>query len=176
MKTCMHSNGTSDRNRWGDLTESIRRKAPGAKIRLRDEFAPGLELILRRQVPPAELSAVIDRILSDVMLAIECDGLSSPDFLSALVRSTARRLIPTSTARIEAEVNARPNEVIECILQELPDHQREALRMVYVEDADDQTVCARTKLTLNELTALKNSMRERFVVTAVGQHSRAMSQ
>jgi hypothetical protein len=176
MKTCVQEEENSDLNRWGDLTESIRGKVPGAYTRLHSEFGRGLELILRRQVPPTELRVVVDEILGNVMLVIECDGLSSPDLLPALVRRTARVFVPTTTPWTKTEVNALHSAVLEGIVQQLLDSQREALAMVYVDGTDDQTTCARTRLTINELTALKDSIRERFRMTAVGQQSRAMNQ
>jgi hypothetical protein len=174
MKTCVRLDENSDGNRWGDLTTSIRAKVPGAYIRLHNEFGRGLELILRRQIPKTQLGAVLDQILGNVTLAIECGGLSTPDLLPALVRCTARELIPTSVARIETEVSGRPNEVLERILQQLPNNQREALEMVYVDGTDDHTVCARTRLTINELTAIRDSVRERFTLASGGRRSNAM--
>jgi hypothetical protein len=176
MKAYVHEKENSDLSRWGDLTESIRGRVPGACVTLRNEFGRGLELILRRQVPQTELSQVVDEILANVMLSIECEGLSSPDLLPALVRRTARVFIPTTTPWTEMAVNVPPSAVLECILQQLPDNQREALAMVYVDGTDDQTTCARTGLTINELIAVKDSVRERFRITAIGRQSRAMSQ
>jgi hypothetical protein len=176
MKRCVHLGQSPASYQQGDLNESIRDMVPGAFTKLHNEFGPGLELLLRRQVPQTELAAVIDKILGNVTLAIESDGLSSLDLLPALVRSTARQLIPTSMAQIETAVNGLHSAVLEGILQQLPDNQREALEMVYVDGTDDQTICAHTQLTIDELIELKGSVRERFRMTAVGQQSRAVSQ
>ncbi len=176
MKTRLHPNEDTDLNRWGDVTESIRGRVPGANIWLHKEFARGLELLLRRQVPPTELADTIDKILGNVMRAIECDGLSRPDLLPALVRSTARQLISMSVPRIETEVNDPPSALLESMLQHLPENQREGLEMIYVDGADNRTVCALTRLNMNELIAIKSSIRERFLLISRRQWSKTMGQ
>jgi hypothetical protein len=163
MITCEHPNDEADGNRWRDLTESVHAKVLGANIRLHKEFERGLELLLCRQVPAGELFGIIQKILENVVRTIESDGLSSPDLLPALVRRAARQLIPLTVPRAE-QVNAPPpNAILESILRPLPHNQREALEMVYVGGLDDEAVCARNGLTIQELTALRASVRERFI-------------
>jgi hypothetical protein len=175
MTTCEHPNEGADLNRWSDLTESLRGKIPGASLKLHKEFERGLEVLLRRQVPVGELSSVINRVPATVTLTIASDGLIDPDLLPALVRRTARQLIPTSAPAIEAEVDIGPNVILAGILQHLPHNQREALEMVYVDGADHRVVCALKGLTIKELTTIKSSVRERFMVT-VNQRSKAVHQ
>jgi hypothetical protein len=175
MTTCEHPNEGADLNRWRDLTESLRGKIPGASLELHKEFERGLEVLLRRQVPAEELSSVINRVLANVTLTIASDGLIDPDLLPALVRRTARQLIPVSDPAIEAGVGIAPNVILEGILQHLPHNQREALKMVYVDGADHRAVCALNGLTIKELTTIRSSVRERFMVT-VSQRSKAVHQ
>jgi hypothetical protein len=176
MITCEHSNEGADLDRWRNITESVRGKALEANIKLYKEFEQGLELLLRRQVPSVELSGVIHAILAAVMKAIESDGLPSPDLLPALVRRTARQLIPMTVPRIETDASVTPNVMLESILQRLPPNQREALEMVYVGGADDQVVCGLKGLTIKELTTIKTSVREQFMVISTREAgSKAMS-
>ena len=176
MITCEHSNESADLDRWRNVTESVRGKVLGANIKLYKEFERGLELMLRRQVPSVELSGVIREILATVTQTIESDGLSSPHLLPALVRRTARQRIPRTVRWIETEVSVTPNVMLESILRRLPHNQREALEMVYVGGADDQVVCALNGLTIKELTTIKTSVREQFMVISTSQvGSKAMS-
>src|SRR3981189_658768 len=101
MKTCEHPNDDTDGNRWRDLVESLRGKVPGSDIRLQEAFKRGLEALLCRQVPSAELAGLVYEILANVTRTIESDGLASPDLLPALVRRVARLFIPVSAPRPE---------------------------------------------------------------------------
>jgi hypothetical protein len=162
MITCEHPNDDIDRGRWRDLTESLRKNVLGANIRLHKEFVRGLELMLGKQVPSGELSSVIQNVLANVALTIESGGLDSSDLLPAMVRRAARRLIPQGVPRTEP-VNAPPNAMLESLLQQLTPNQRGALEMVYVDGADDQAVCALKGLTIEELTTIRTSLRERYM-------------
>jgi hypothetical protein len=166
MTTCEHPNDDRDRNRWRNLTESLWGRVSGANIGLHKEFERGLELLLCRQVPSGELRGVIHRILTNVRLAIESDRMADPDLLPALVRRTARQVIPISATRTELGVKTLPpNAVLESFLQQLPHNQREALTMVYVHGIDDHGVCALKGLTIKELTGIRASVRERFMAS-----------
>jgi hypothetical protein len=167
-----HLNEGADLDRWRYLTESVLKKDPGASLKLHKEFEHGLKLLLRRQVSSVKLSGAIHKILADVTRTIVSDGLTSPDLLPALVRRAARHLIPLSAPRIETEVNVVPNVILQSILAQLPQNQRDALEMVYVDGADDQVVCALKGLTIRELTTIRASVRERF---STSQGSKTMS-
>jgi hypothetical protein len=173
MITCEHSNEGADLDRWRNVTESVRGKVLGANAKLYKEFERGLKLLLRPQVPAVELSGVIHAILATVMQTIESDGLTSPDLLPALIRRTARQIIPMTVARIETDVSVMPNMMLESILQRLPPNQRDALEMVYLDGTAVETVCALKGLT--ELATIRASVRSRFMAISASQGSKAMS-
>jgi DNA-directed RNA polymerase specialized sigma24 family protein len=177
MNTCEHPNEETDRNRWRDLVESLRGKVPGADIRLQEAFKRGLELLLCRQAPSAELAGVVYKILANVTRTIESDGLASPDLLPDLVRRVARLFIPVSVARAEPEVKtSQPNAILGSILQGLPPNQREALKMVYVDGTDDESVCALNELSIKEVTMIRVSVRDQFLAISARERSKAMGQ
>jgi hypothetical protein len=175
MITCEHSNEGADLDRWRDLIASVRGKVLGADIRLHKEFEQGLELMLCRQVPSEELPGAIQKIVANVTRTLGSDGLTSPNLLPALVLRSARQLIPLTVPRTEPVSALPPNPMLVSILRQLAPNQREALEMVYVGGADDQTACALKGLTANELAALKTSIRQRFRAFSASPGPKAMS-
>jgi len=176
MITYEHSNQGADLDRWKDLAAAVRGRVSGANVRLRREFERGLELVLCLQVPSGELSGVVQMILATVTRTIESDGLTSPNLLPALVRRTARQLIPLSVPRIDPVSALPPNPMLVSILLQLAPNQREALEMVYVlHGAGDRAVCELKGLTINELTSIKTSVRERFQGISASSESTVMS-
>jgi hypothetical protein len=175
MITCEHSNEGTNLDRWVDLIASVRGNFLGADIGLGKEFRRGLELMLCRQVPSEGLPGVIQKIVASVTKAIRSDGLTSPNLLPALVLRTARQLIPLTVPRTEPASALTPNPMLESILRQLAPNQREALVMVYVHGAGDRAVCELKGLTINELTSIKTSARERFQGISASSESTVMS-
>jgi hypothetical protein len=175
MGTSGHS--SAGFSRWRALTEAVRSRESGANLRLRKEFGRGLELVLHRQVPSKDLANVIDKVLGNVTLAIEFGGLTCPDLLPSLVRQAAREVIPSRSPPIEQGMGATPlNAMLQKLLRQLPQNEREALEMVYLDGADDDTVCALKGLNLKELGAIRTSVRERYMMTSSGRWSKATHQ
>jgi RNA polymerase sigma-70 factor (ECF subfamily) len=169
-----------------ELVARIRSGESDGMAELYAIFIKGIRFYLCRQLGSQELDDKIHDTYLTVVQAIRRGDLREPERLMGFVRTVVRRHV---AAHIERMINTRRNhaepersmrvvdprenpeenamlrqrtELIEKVLSELADRDREVLTRFYLHEQSQEQICAEMRLTETQFRLLKSRAKARF--------------
>ncbi len=171
---------------WVELVERIQRGQTDGMAELYRLFSRGIRFYLCRQLGPQELDDKIHDTFLVVVQAIRKGELREPERLMGFVRTIVRRQVAAhidkvvhsrreqldldSTIRI-ADPRDNPEEnvmfqqrsvLIQRVLRDLPERDREILTRFYLREQSQSEICAEMDLTETQFRLLKSRAKARF--------------
>jgi RNA polymerase sigma-70 factor (ECF subfamily) len=171
---------------WAELVDRIRSGETDGMEDLYQLFSKGIRFYLCRQLGPQELDDKVHDTFVVVVQAIRRDELRDPQRLMGFVRTIVRRQVAAhidwvvhirreqidmeSTIRI-ADPHGNPEEraifrqradLINRVLLELSERDREILTRFYLHEQDQDQICSEMVLTETQFRLLKSRAKARF--------------
>ena len=171
---------------WAILVDRIRRGETDGMEELYQLFSKGIRFYLCRQLGPQELEDKVHDTFVVVVQAIRRGDLREPERLMGFVRTIVRRQVAAhidrivhvrkeqmdmeSTVRI-ADPSGNPEEnamfqqrtkLIERVLGELGERDREILTRFYLHEQGQEQICTEMALTETQFRLLKSRAKARF--------------
>jgi len=178
--------GTESYAEWVDLVNRIRLNETDGMEELYRLFSKGIRFYLCRQLGPQELDDKVHDTFVVVVQAIRRGELREPSRLMGFVRTIVRRQVAAhidkvvhtrrdqidldSTVRL-ADPEGNPEEkamfqqrtdLINRVLGELPDRDREILTRFYLLEQSQDQICSEMALTETQFRLLKSRAKARF--------------
>jgi len=171
---------------WAVLVERIRVGETDGMEELYDLFSKGIRFYLCRQLGPQELEDKVHDTFVVVVQAIRRGDLREPERLMGFVRTVVRRLVAAhidrivhirreqmdmeSTVRIadpagnpeETAIFQQRTKLIERVLEELGERDREILTRFYLHEQGQEQICSEMDLTETQFRLLKSRAKARF--------------
>ncbi len=171
---------------WAELVERIRSGETDGMEELYQLFSKGIRFYLCRQLGPQELDDKVHDTFVVVVQAIRRGELRDPQRLMGFVRTIVRRQVAAhidrvvhirreqidmeSTIRIadphgnpeEAAIFRQRADLIERVLEELSQRDREILTRFYLREQDQDQICSEMALTDTQFRLLKSRAKARF--------------
>jgi RNA polymerase sigma-70 factor, ECF subfamily len=171
---------------WALLVERIRTGQTDGMQELYDLFSKGIRFYLCRQLGPQELEDKVHDTFLVVVQAIRRGDLREPERLMGFVRTIVRRQVAAhidkivhvrreqmdmeSTIRIpDPSENPEENAIfqqraklIQRVLEELGDRDREILTRFYLREQGQEQICSEMDLTETQFRLLKSRAKARF--------------
>jgi RNA polymerase sigma-70 factor (ECF subfamily) len=165
---------------WVDLVERIRVGETDGMQELYQLFAKGLRYHLSRQVGSEELEDKIHDTFVVVVQAIRKGEFQEPSRLMGLVRTIVRRQVGASDDDVigagvsalhfaspgsdteEAAFYSERRDLIQRVLDELPERDRELLSRFYLKEEDQETICRVMGLSEAQFRILTSRAKARF--------------
>lgn len=171
--------------KWVELVDHIRRDEKVGMEELYNVLSKGVRYYLYRQIGPQDLDDRVHECFLHVVDAIKRGTLREPERLMGFVRTIVNRVaiqhIDTLVRRRrEANIdNAAPivdsrqdptdvlslsqrKDLIQRVLSELSERDREILRRFYVEEESVEQICTAMDLTSTQFRLLKSRAKARF--------------
>jgi RNA polymerase sigma-70 factor (ECF subfamily) len=171
---------------WVELVERIKSGESGSMEELYQLFSKGIRFYLCRQLGPQELDDKVHDTFVVVVQAIRRGELREPERLMGFVRTIVRRQVAAhidkvvhnrreqveldSTVRV-ADTRENPEEsaifrqradLIQRVLSELPERDREILTRFYLHEQSQDQICEDMSLTETQFRLLKSRAKARF--------------
>jgi RNA polymerase sigma-70 factor (ECF subfamily) len=171
---------------WAELVDRIHLGETDGMEELYQLFSKGIRFYLCRQLGPQELDDKVHDTFVVVVQAIRRGELRDPQRLMGFVRTIVRRQVAAhidrvvhirreqidmdSTIRI-ADPHRNPEEkaifrqradLINRVLQELSERDREILTRFYLREQDQDQICTEMELTETQFRLLKSRAKARF--------------
>jgi RNA polymerase sigma-70 factor, ECF subfamily len=171
---------------WAELVDRIHSGETDGMEELYQLFSKGIRFYLCRQLGPQELDDKVHDTFVVVVQAIRRGELRDPQRLMGFVRTIVRRQVAAhidrvvhirreqidmeSTTRI-ADPHRNPEEkaifrqradLINRVLQELSERDREILTRFYLQEEDQDQICTEMVLTETQFRLLKSRAKARF--------------
>jgi RNA polymerase sigma-70 factor, ECF subfamily len=171
---------------WVELVDRIRAGRTEGMAELYQLFSKGIRFYLCRQLGPQELDDKVHDTFLVVVQAIRKGELREPERLMGFVRTIVRRQVAAhidkvvhtrrelldldATIRI-ADPRGNPEEtaifrqrakLIQIVLKELPDRDREILTRFYLREQSQEQICSEMELTETQFRLLKSRAKARF--------------
>jgi RNA polymerase sigma-70 factor, ECF subfamily len=171
---------------WAVLVERIRTGETDGMEELYQLFSKGIRFYLCRQLGPQELEDKVHDTFLVVVQAIRRGDLREPERLMGFVRTIVRRQVAAhidkivhvrreqmdieSSSRIpdpagNPEENAifqQRSKLIQRVLEELDDRDREILTRFYLREQGQEQICSEMVLTETQFRLLKSRAKARF--------------
>ena len=171
---------------WVELVERIRSGESGSMEELYQLFSKGIRFYLCRQLGPQELDDKVHDTFVVVVQAIRRGELREPERLMGFVRTIVRRQVAAhidrvvhsrreqveldSTVRIadprdnpeESAIFRQRADLIQRVLGELPQRDREILTRFYLNEQGQDQICSEMSLTETQFRLLKSRAKARF--------------
>src|SRR4051812_17965711 len=171
---------------WAQLVERIRFSQTDGMAELYDLFSKGVRFYLCRQLGIQELDDKVHDIFVVVVQAIRRGELREPERLMGFVRTIVRRQVAAhidkavQTRREQADVDAtvriadprgnpeeaaifrQRNELIQRVLSELSERDREILTRFYLQEQGQTQICEEMDLSETQFRLLKSRAKARF--------------
>jgi len=171
---------------WVDLVERIRTSRTDGMAELYQLFSKGIRFYLCRQLGPQELDDKVHDTFVVVVQAIRRGELREPERLMGFVRTVVRRQVAAhidkvvhsrrdqmdmeSTVRIadprgnpeDAAIFRQRNELIQRVLEELGQRDREILTRFYLREQSQEQICTEMRLSETQFRLLKSRAKARF--------------
>jgi RNA polymerase sigma-70 factor (ECF subfamily) len=171
---------------WVDLVERIRSSETDGLAELYLLFSKGIRFYLCRQLGPQELDDKVHDTFVVVVQAIRRGELREPQRLMGFVRTIVRRQVAAhidkvvhsrrdqmdmeSTVRVadprgnpeDAAIFRQRNELLQRVLEELGQRDREILTRFYLHEQSQEQICTEMALTETQFRLLKSRAKARF--------------
>jgi RNA polymerase sigma-70 factor (ECF subfamily) len=171
---------------WVTLVERIRTGEIDGMAELYDLFSRGIRFYLCRQLGPQELDDKVHDTFVVVVQAIRRGELREPQRLMGFVRTIVRRQVAAhidrvvhsrreqmeldATAKItdprgnpeDAAMDRQRNKLIQWVLEELSERDREILTRFYLYEQHQGQICSEMGLTETQFRLLKSRAKARF--------------
>src|SRR5579863_4761736 len=171
---------------WAILVDRIRRGETDGMEELYQLFSKGIRFYLCRQLGPQELEDKVHDTFVVVVQAIRRGDLREPERLMGFVRTIVRRQVAAhidrivhvrkeqmdmeSTVRVadprenpeESAIFRQRAELIQRVLGELPERDREILTRFYLNEQSQDQICMEMSLTETQFRLLKSRAKARF--------------
>jgi RNA polymerase sigma factor (sigma-70 family) len=164
---------------WSDLVSRIRAGETDGMEELYQLFSMAIRFYMARQLGPDELDDKVHDTFLVVLQAIRRGELREPARLMGFVRTIVRRQVAAHIHRIvpkesvvsvelrhdnpmEAVAFHRRTELINRVLAELSDRDREILTRFYVLEQSNDQICSEMVLTETQFRLLKSRAKARF--------------
>jgi RNA polymerase sigma-70 factor (ECF subfamily) len=171
---------------WVELVDRIRTGKSDGMEELYQLFSKGIRFYLCRQLGPQELDDKVHDTFVVVVLAIRRGELREPERLMGFVRTIVRRqvaahidkVVHNRREQIELDSNVRVadprdnpeqsaifrqrTELIQRVLGELSDRDREILTRFYLHEQNQDQICSEMALTETQFRLLKSRAKARF--------------
>jgi RNA polymerase sigma-70 factor (ECF subfamily) len=171
---------------WVALVERIKSGESGSMEELYQLFSKGIRFYLCRQLGPQELDDKVHDTFVVVVQAIRRGELREPERLMGFVRTIVRRQVAAhidrvvhnrrdqvdldSTVRVadprenpeESAIFRERAELIQRVLGELPERDREILTRFYLNEQGQDQICTEMSLTETQFRLLKSRAKARF--------------
>ncbi|HEY4360914.1 MAG TPA: sigma-70 family RNA polymerase sigma factor [Bryobacteraceae bacterium] len=171
---------------WVELVDRIRTGASDGMEELYALFSKGIRFYLCRQLGPQELDDKVHDTFVVVVQAIRRGELREPERLMGFVRTIVRRQVAAhidkvvhsrreqieldSTVRVadprdnpeESAIFRQRTELIQRVLGELTDRDREILTRFYLYEQSQDQICSEMALTETQFRLLKSRAKARF--------------
>jgi RNA polymerase sigma factor (sigma-70 family) len=171
---------------WVDLVDRIRSHETDGMAELYDLFSKGIRFYLCRQLGPQELDDKVHDTFVVVVQAIRRGELREPSRLMGFVRTIVRRQVAAhidkvvhtrrdqidldSTVRLaapeenpeERAIFSQRTELINRVLGELSDRDREILTRFYLLEQSQDQICSEMGLSETQFRLLKSRAKARF--------------
>ena len=171
---------------WVDLVARIQSAETDGMTELYQLFSKGIRFYLCRQLGPQELDDKVHDTFLVVVQAIRRGEVREPQRLMGFVRTIVRRQVAAhidkvvhtrreqmeldSTIRVadpahNPEENAifhQRNQLIQKVLEELSERDREILTRFYLYEQDQEQICGEMNLTETQFRLLKSRAKARF--------------
>jgi RNA polymerase sigma-70 factor (ECF subfamily) len=171
---------------WVELVDRIRTGKSDGMEELYQLFSKGIRFYLCRQLGPQELDDKVHDTFVVVVQAIRRGELREPERLMGFVRTIVRRQVAAhidkvvhsrreqieldSTVRVadprenpeESAIFHQRTELIQRVLGELTDRDREILTRFYLYEQSQDQICSEMALTETQFRLLKSRAKARF--------------
>jgi RNA polymerase sigma-70 factor (ECF subfamily) len=171
---------------WVALVERIKSSEPGSMEELYQLFSKGIRFYLCRQLGPQELDDKVHDTFVVVVQAIRRGELREPERLMGFVRTIVRRQVAAhidkvvhnrreqvdldSTVRVadprenpeESAIFQQRAQLIQKVLGELPERDREILTRFYLNEQSQDQICTEMSLSETQFRLLKSRAKARF--------------
>jgi RNA polymerase sigma-70 factor, ECF subfamily len=171
---------------WVELVDRIRTGKSDGMEELYQLFSKGIRFYLCRQLGPQELDDKVHDTFVVVVLAIRKGELREPERLMGFVRTIVRRqvaahidkVVHSRREQIELDSNVKVadprdnpeesaifrqrTELIQRVLGELTDRDREILTRFYLHEQGQDQICFEMALTETQFRLLKSRAKARF--------------
>jgi RNA polymerase sigma-70 factor (ECF subfamily) len=171
---------------WVELVERIKSGESGSMEELYQLFSKGIRFYLCRQLGPQELDDKVHDTFVVVVQAIRRGELREPERLMGFVRTIVRRQVAAhidkvvhnrreqveldSTVRVadtrenpeESAIFRQRTDLIQRVLGELPERDREILTRFYLDEQSQEQICEDMSLTETQFRLLKSRAKARF--------------
>jgi RNA polymerase sigma-70 factor (ECF subfamily) len=171
---------------WVALVARIRSGEIDGMTELYTLFSKGIRFYLCRQLGPQELDDKVHDTFVVVVQAIRRGELREPERLMGFVRTVVRRQVAAHIDRVvhsrrdqiemdaslrvidprgnpeDAAIFRQRNELIQRVLVELDDRDREILTRFYLYEQSQDQICSEMRLTETQFRLLKSRAKARF--------------
>jgi len=171
---------------WVELVERIKSGQAGSMEELYQLFSKGIRFYLCRQLGPQELDDKVHDTFVVVVQAIRRGELREPERLMGFVRTIVRRQVAAHIDRVvhnrreqvdldsslrvadsrenpeESAIFRERAELIQRVLGELTDRDREILTRFYLSEQSQDQICTEMCLTETQFRLLKSRAKARF--------------
>ncbi len=171
---------------WVELVERIKSGEADSMEELYQLFSKGIRFYLCRQLGPQELDDKVHDTFVVVVQAIRRGELREPERLMGFVRTIVRRQVAAhidrvvhnrreqvdldSTVRVadprenpeESAIFRERAELIQRVLSELTERDREILTRFYLNEQSQEQICTEMSLTETQFRLLKSRAKARF--------------
>jgi hypothetical protein len=149
---------------FGDIIDNIKSNHPMGISGLRDEFAPRVRALLRREVDASYLDGEVEAVLAGVVTVVRSRVSLDPKELPAMVHSVVRERRKQRPKTMSTGTSAEPRSAaaMERMLSELSPVERDALFRFYVLDQLPAEISKATGLTQSQLQEVKARAKARF--------------
>ena len=171
---------------WVDLVERIQTGATDGMTELYSLFSKGIRFYLCRQLGPQELDDKVHDTFVVVVQAIRRGDLREPQRLMGFVRTIVRRQVAAHIDKVvhmrrdqmdfdsslkvpdphdnpeESAMFHQRNKLIQQVLEEMSDRDREILTRFYLYEQGQDQICSEMALTDTQFRLLKSRAKARF--------------
>jgi RNA polymerase sigma-70 factor (ECF subfamily) len=171
---------------WVDLVDRIRGGRTDGMAELYQLFSKGIRFYLCRQLGAQELDDKVHDTFVVVVQAIRRGELREPERLMGFVRTIVRRQVAAhidkavhsrreqmdldATAKVvdprgnpeEEAIFGQRTALIQRVLEELPDRDREILTRFYLHEQSQEQICTEMGLSQTQFRLLKSRAKTRF--------------
>jgi len=171
---------------WVDLVARIHSGEIDGMTELYTLFSKGIRFYLCRQLGPQELDDKVHDTFVVVVQAIRRGDLREPERLMGFVRTVVRRQVAAHIDKVvhsrrdqmeldaslrvvdprenpeDAAIFRQRNELIQRVLTELGDRDREILTRFYLYEQSQDQICSEMRLTETQFRLLKSRAKSRF--------------
>jgi RNA polymerase sigma-70 factor, ECF subfamily len=171
---------------WARLVERIQADQTGGMEELYHLFSKGIRFYLCRQLGPQELDDKVHDTFVVVVQAIRRGELREPQRLMGFVRTIVRRQVAAHIDRVvhtrreqldldssvriadprgnpeDTAIFRQRNELIQRVLGELSERDREILTRFYLREQSQDQICSEMHLTETQFRLLKSRAKARF--------------